>query len=113
MSYLQSALKISKQEQFDRPATNIRLVEKAAFPMTKGRRQTLELTMEAVIAKALDEIAEACNGRQLKSGESITQAEDDITLSYKEVLKGERNIQDYLNAVKSWKEISIAENQNK
>ncbi len=109
MSYLQAALKVESQNKINRPA-NIRLVEKKATPITKGRQESLEAILESVIAQALDEIVTACNGKQFRSSDKIIQAEGNVTVIYKKVLGGESTLDEFKNAVGQWEAFSITEN---
>jgi len=113
MSYLQEALKVYSQEQIGRPKSGIRLVEKKAAPLTKGRQQTIEMLVNAVIANSLNEITKACNGNQFRWNTDIRNAEDNITLLYKKVMNGEGSLQDLLDVIKLWKELSLTENSIK
>jgi len=110
MSYLQAALKVISQRQISSPEARIRLVEKKTAPLPKGRQQSLEMLMEAVVAHALGEIAIVCNGRQFRANDEVRQAEDNIMLIYKNVMIGESKLQDYHEAVKLWKDLSLIEN---
>lgn len=75
--------------------------------ITKGRKQSLEMIMAAIIAQALDEIANACRGKQFRSTDEIRQAEDKVTVIYKKIMNGEGKLQDFQSAVKLWRNLSL------
>lgn len=108
MSYLQTALKIVKQDP--EPKTErIRLVEKKALPMTEARRQSLQSVMDITILTARNRIIKAHKGRQYKATDESRTAEATIERLQHEVLNGQTSLAEYRAACERWARICINE----
>jgi len=81
-----------------------------ATPMSIGRLQSLEASIDAIIAETMDVIAKACNGKQFRSNDDIRKAEVEEAAIYKKVMNGNAKLDEFKTAANKWKELSLIEN---
>jgi len=97
MSYLQTALKVVKQDDAQKTESKIRLIEKQT-PRTKS----IEDILDAILFSARDRISEAYKGKQYHATDEIRGIENEIDRLYKAVLKNQASLSDFQNACERW-----------
>jgi len=101
MSYLQTALKVPKQEleQEENARQEINLVKKG---MAKDRRSTLEATMDTIMLSARDRVIRIRNGKQTSPNKEIVSVESEIERLQHDVMNGRATLADFQAACDRW-----------
>lgn len=102
MSYLQTALKVIKHNDTQKPEHKIRLIEKQT-----REAPSLEDTLDKIISETMDRIIKRHKGRQYQSNAEIRQAENEIDRIYRAVLEGQASLSEFQDAVNTWERRTI------